>query len=95
MGCYVNPQGMSKEVWLGMHGVYVGLTPPVWGEMPGCLPVCLIDNGPFTAAGVAYSVRELGDFSRPDDSRLKRWYWAEIDKLREVASGLDSYLKLP
>lgn len=35
--------------------------------------VCVVDNGMFEAAGVAYSDRELQAFNRPDDRRPKVW----------------------
>ena len=35
--------------------------------------VCVVDNGPFTAAAYVYSERELQAFNSPDDWRAKVW----------------------
>jgi hypothetical protein len=34
--------------------------------------ICLVDNGPFTAAAIAYTERELQHFCQ-SDPRPKRW----------------------
>lgn len=92
MGCYINPVKMHKEDWLLVHATPLAAA-PAWHEVPsGELPVCLVDNGPFTAAGVAYDEQELTEFSAPDP-RPTWWYTAAIEKLRTV-SDLDKYLKV-
>lgn len=35
--------------------------------------VCVVDNGPFAAAGYCYDKREFEDFSYPGDIRPKQW----------------------
>lgn len=43
-----------------------------WSEVPmGKLPVVVVHNGSFEAAGVAFSPRELVAFTLPDDNRGK------------------------
>ncbi len=64
MGCYINPSEMTKEKWLEKYG-QVTVT-PAWPAPEGTIPVCLIDNGPFTAAGICYSEREFKEFAAPD-----------------------------
>jgi len=61
MGYYVNPQNMSKESFLKKEGVAVPNNPRItWESVPkGYLPVVLVNNGPFTAAGIAYCESEL------------------------------------
>ena len=55
MGCYVNPTDIPKEQWLSNYEAFRDRT---WSLVPsGYLPVCMIDNGVFTAAGVAYGAR--------------------------------------
>ena len=92
MGCYVNPVNVNKEAWLEKNATWKGTTPPDWSAVPqGELPVCLVDNGAFSAAGVAYSSDELRVFSDPRDVRHKRWYIVPTSKLHQV-SPLKLYL---
>ena len=91
MGCYVKPPAMTKEGWLEQHGLPVS-RPIVFSDVPAdCLLVCLMDNGPFTAAGVAFDEREFVAFNDdPTDTRPKQWYIVTKDDLRTV-SPLDDY----
>ena len=66
MGFYVNPSDMTKEEWLQKHGQITET--PVWPAPEGTIPVCLIDNGPFTAAGIAYCEQEFYEFLAPDST---------------------------
>lgn len=91
MGAYINPRDMRKEEWLEKNAVRV--VNLCWAEVkPETLPVCLVDNGPFTAAGIAYSEEEFVSFHRYD-GRPKCWYIAPIDKLHTVSPELVKYLK--
>jgi hypothetical protein len=87
MGYYVNPSSTSKETWLQENGTKV---PDVlkFDEKPGYRPVCLVDNGPFTAAGICYDDRELDAFKRPDDWRPKQWFMVPINKLLEICPAI-------
>lgn len=90
MGCYVNPQNMTKEEWLIIHGT-PSTTSLKWAQVPaGMLPVILVNNGLFTAAAVAYKPSELTVFLEPDDPRPKKVYLCQIDELLK-ASDLDRY----
>ena len=91
MGCYVNPENESKESFLNREGVlYDGI--PKWNQVPDkMMPVVLLNNGLFTAAGVAYKESELGAFTDPRDIRPKKIYFVPIEKLWEV-SDLRYYL---
>jgi hypothetical protein len=79
MGSYINPANQSKESWLEENGTW-SATPKTVTAEPGCLPVCLINNVMFTAAGIAYNDHELKAFSY-NDGRSKLWYWVEVEKL--------------
>jgi hypothetical protein len=84
MGIYVNPTGMSKEDWLAQNGKML-IDPPKWEDVEdGSLPICLVDNGPFRAAGVCFSKQELECFTDPTDPRSKTWFMVEVDKLSDV-----------
>lgn len=87
MGAYINPSDKTKEVWLTENATEIpnGSTITFDGLPEGQLPVCLVDNGLFTAAGIAFSPRELEAFTGPDDDRPKRFYLAKIDDLLKVS----------
>jgi hypothetical protein len=81
MGYYINPRNCSKEEFLALHGEQLPNTPSEWDFSSYLLPVCLADNGPFTAAGICYDARELEDFARPD-GRPKLWYAVSKEALK-------------
>lgn len=70
---YINPPDMTKEQFLANHGTKLP-SPPTEHEVDDQLVVCLVDNGPFTAAGIAYSPEELTAFQVPTDHRPKTWF---------------------
>lgn len=78
MGYYINPREGTKEEWLEKHGEkFSGLMEAdiIWAiKEPDQSIVVLVDNGPFTAAGIAYSRKELEAFVHPDDYRPKYIY---------------------
>lgn len=88
MGYYINPPVVSKETWLIENGVHISETEAhaVFDEGVD-LPVCLVDNCMFTAAAVAYDVREFEAFSMPDDDRPKYWFRVPREKLIEFYPG--------
>lgn len=96
MGAYVNPANdQSKESWLRENATLAGHSqaPRTVNDVPNHLPVCLVDNGLFTAAGIAFDERELAEFSYYD-GRPKEWYWVETEKLMNPnVSDLHYYLK--
>jgi len=93
MGCYIDPLEGTKEQFLMKHGKEVYKKDFSWGTRPEfCLPVVLVDNRQFTAAGVAYSKRELEAFTDPTDLRPKRYFYVALDDLKDV-SPIEDYLK--
>jgi len=91
MGAYINPQDMTKEDWLTRHAMRLD-KPPRWEDISeGYMAVVHIDNGIFTAAGIAFCKQELEDFSRPD-GRPKLWFLAEEKDLHEVSEELKEYM---
>jgi hypothetical protein len=85
MRIYVNPPGESKEAFLQREGVQCKVLH--WQFVPkGKLPVVLVDNPAFSAAGIAYTESALEEFTRESDTRPKRYY------LVPIASLLDTVL---
>lgn len=86
MGCYINPVDQSKEDWLKDNGVSIPGPVPITKTH---LPVCLVDNVLFTAAGIGYCNAETDYFAKPD-GRAKKWFQVPRVKLRLV-SDLSKY----
>lgn len=98
MGYYINPtDGTSKEQWLKRHGTRA--TPTEIGRLleskrqderfEHMVPVCLVDNGWMTAAGIGYSVGEASHFlDTTDDGRPRTWYLVKRDDLKPFCSVL-------
>lgn len=92
MGYYVNPRTGTKEAWLDAHGLEV--TGPEWSYLatnfPGLTPegngvyVCLVDNGPFTAAGICYNEAEFDAFRAADPTPEE----VVESKVRAEAAGI-------
>jgi hypothetical protein len=84
MGYYVTPLTQPKEEWLKQHALREVASPPTWADVPThCLVVCLVDNGMFTAAGIAVDEEELERFKQPD-KRKRRWFIVPKLKIFEV-----------
>ena len=96
MGCYVNPDSTPKEIWLNRHAnkIFKPGELPSWGEVTAvnCLPVVLLDNGAFTAAGVGFCQKEYEAFTDPLDPRPRQVFVVPVDELKKV-SDLKEWLK--
>jgi len=46
--------------------------------------ICVVDNGPFEAAGFAFSQNELEVFIHPD-GRPKTWLAMDLERARELS----------
>ncbi len=94
MGCYIDPKDETKEQFLEREGEEVEsdyITQNYrYIKKQDKLPVVLVDNGPFTAAGIAYTESEFERFVRYDN-RPKRFYLVLIEKLKTV-SPIQDYL---
>lgn len=85
MGLYINPPDMTKEAFLKKHGKKIDNEEVMnfdYGN--GEVPVCVMFNLGFTAAGVAYDHRERDAFMYPD-GRLKIWFSVPVEVLDERA----------
>lgn len=80
MGYYIDPPKQSKEDFLKENGIALHGAPRNFDFTSDKLPVCLVDNDYFNAAGIAYCENELAAFSRPD-GRQKAWFLVTKEKL--------------
>ena len=83
----------DKVVFFEENGVYAGNAEPIidfntLGDDSSL--VCLVDNGPFVAAAVAYSEEEMRVFSR-SDGRPKTWYVIDNSKIEPLCPCWDTY----
>lgn len=93
MGAYIDPKDCSKEKWLQEHAAQLAFLPH-WDEIPiGSLLVVLVDNGPFTAAAIVFSMGEYGAFTMANDPRPKKFFVANTAKLLDVCPCLVEYLR--
>jgi hypothetical protein len=83
MGYYINPEEQMKEHWLQEQAVPIASTEVLSVfDSADEWPVCLVDNGLFTAAGIAYDKQEAEAFLQPDD-RPKQWFKVKRSKLNQ------------
>ena len=79
---YINPSdGRTKEQWLAEEARQVGSSDlEITADE---LPVVLVDNRVFTAAGICATDRDLQEFTNPRDRRPRRFFMAPRAKLAE------------
>lgn len=84
MGFYIDPQNCSKEQFLANKGRRIPVEDAYAVFDAGTnLPVCLVDNTIFTAAGIGFSKREIDAFNHPDDRCPKQWFSVKREDLVE------------
>jgi hypothetical protein len=94
MGIYINPIGQDKGDWLiaNMDEYFDRL--PNFDTVPDdSVLVCLVNNGPFTAAGVIVDDYEYRAMSQPSDVRPKGWFFVKRDKVAAVCPDYARWLK--
>lgn len=80
MGYYINPESMTKEQFLELYGQKISddEAAVLRARDSKQTTVCLVDNGPFTAAGICYDDRErdafVAGFLRGTDHRPHQFY---------------------
>lgn len=83
MGVYLNPKGISKEEWLEKYSEFKSRSFIKWSDIPDdCLPVILMDNFVFSAAGIGVDKKEYMQMSA-SDGRTKSIYIVKKSKLNE------------
>ena len=87
MGAYINTVNGTKERWL-----FENAKPITRQEFKNFdysdetqMPVCLVDNGAFRAAGIAYSAKENQAFTHPENCRPKEYFICKTSDLLEVS----------
>ena len=66
---------------------------PSWDSFQkGTLPVVLVFNPRFTAAGVAYSEQEYAEFTNLKDGRSRVIFEVPVEKLKKV-SDIENYIE--
>ncbi len=100
MGAYVNPpNNQDKADWLNENRAVdepLSRSDINFEEVreKGLLPVVLVFNGAFTAAGIGYSKEEFEVFANPSDNRPKLFYLVEEEKLHAVCPQLKGYMDI-
>ena len=89
MGIYIDPKKGTKEDFLNQHGLEITkeefLSFESFSDGPS-LPVCLIHNPRFSAAGVAYSKDEAEVFALSDiDGMPRKYFFVPRSVLNEEA----------
>lgn len=94
MGYYINPPGQGKETWLWENRTGdIATSAPSYAELDKDHHfVVLVNNGAFTAAGIAYDEEEFNDFSR-NDGREKAWVQVADERLINVCPSVKGALK--
>lgn len=84
MGLYINPEGQTKEDFLREHGEGTAFDTKFEDIPKGFLAVCLVDNGPFKAAGVCFDEAEFKVFTSPSDVRPRSLYLVKTEEVKKV-----------
>lgn len=94
MGYYIETGTFKgKAQWIlnnckGSHGV-IGRPTSVDA---GMVPVCVVDNGPFDAAGIAFNPREAEAFDLPSDPRLRQWLIIRIEDAEDMCPRVTGHI---
>ena len=66
------------------NAVEPAVVDPSWPPPEGMALVVLVDNGPFTAAGVIMDKEEFKAATNPEDPRVRFYFHIRIDSLSDV-----------
>lgn len=85
MGFYLGPKEDNRE-WLAKHGREIDYESAKEHDFSSNdeFLVVFLDNGFFTAIGVAYSAAEFARFTHLEDERPKQFYLVSQDDLHSV-----------
>jgi hypothetical protein len=92
VGFCLNPPGEKREDYLNRVGIRLEV--PEMPDSKDLLLVCLVDNGPFKAAGVAVNQTEFDAMRNDGTTRPRTWWWIGIqDALSVMHPGDREHLK--
>lgn len=76
MGYYIETdQPKLKHLWIEqyLNGTVMSKDEILQHKTADNVPVVVVNNGPFEAAGIAFSKNEWEAFNEPDDPRSKKY----------------------
>ena len=91
MGYYIEGPNKSKaEFIVSEYDGKIIPCPKEFNDIPKDKGlICVVDNGPFEAAGYCYDEREFQAFSNPKDLRPKKWLMID----RKTVNSLTHYVE--
>lgn len=93
MGYYIetsSSKGKAMKLIRDYDAKLVMLLPENLSEIPADQAlICVVDNGPFEAAGYCFSQGEFKAFNRPTDDRPKTWLLMDKKKVHELTGYKD------
>lgn len=95
MGFYIETksyQAKGKAKYLHEFEGATLLLDPKFPENSNTILICVVDNGPFEAAGICYNRQEFMDFNEPDDPRPKVWLTLPRQKVIELCPPVEPML---
>lgn len=94
MGYYIEGPLKKVEHIQALGGIPFTLYTP-WAELPtGMVPVIVVSNGMFDAAGIAYNEGEYRAFMDPLDTRSKRGFLLPKDVVLAQTPGVIRVLEV-
>jgi hypothetical protein len=88
MGIYINPPNVAskaaKVAYIAERSKPITASEfRAWEPgKEGKFAVCVVDNGPFNAAGVAYDKREAEAFTTPEEWRPQQFFLMPLEAMR-------------
>lgn len=94
MGYYIqvsNPKGKAQQLVDLYSATILPMRPEAFEDVPDNLAlICVVDNGPFEAAGLCYDRDEFVDFADTDHGDTRPRQWVLMDKA--VANQLSGFI---
>lgn len=92
MGYYIEtPNPTNKAQQIKDRDGAVDAT-PAWPPPAGMVLVCVVENGPFDAAAIAFCEEEMDYFNSPGDFRKKHWLHLAKEKAIQRCPTARRYL---